>query len=109
MKNLLVSIALLLAWGAQAEELTIRASPVCGDWSKARQADNGRGALVQSSWLLGYLSGIAMGSETNVLKNAAPNEALFLWMDRYCVSYPTHSVGEGANVLYWELLRKAPK
>ncbi len=47
-----------------------------------------------------------MGGETDIFKNAAPNESLFLWMDHYCESYTTNTIGEGANVLYWEMLRK---
>ncbi len=112
MRKLTTSITLLLLLGsmtAYADDLIIRASPACADWTKGRQIDKGRGAMVQTSWLMGYLSGLAMGSETDIFKNAAPNESLFLWMDHYCESYTTNTIGEGANVLYWEMIRKLRK
>ena len=76
----------------------------CGEWVKARSNAKLEPVVSESFkwWLIGYLGGFAMGTETNYL-NGASAESIYLWMDNYCQQNPLKGVVEGAFPLVKEL------
>jgi len=60
------------------------------------------------SWLMGYLSGIAIQSDSNIFKTTNP-DSIFLWMDTFCRNNPQNYIGDGAWQLSGELQQKLIK
>lgn len=81
-----------------------RGAPSCGDWI-AHRKDSDTLALSNGSWLLGYLSGLAVGAGKNFLPGT-DNTAIFSWMDDYCRANPLKEVGSGGASLMAELIAK---
>ena len=86
-----------------------RQAPSCGEWVSHREKSNPL-ALGNTSWLVGYLSGLAVSRGTDFLAGT-DNASLYRWMDNYCRTNPLRDVGSGGAALAAELGRKqaAPK
>ncbi|MGF6837094.1 hypothetical protein QF001_000961 [Paraburkholderia youngii] len=103
-KIALLAAALLVAHTSFA--LSTLGNPSCGMWVK-RKTDQ----LVDmgnTSWLMGFMTGIAVGTGVDMLANA-DGESLELWMDNYCQAHPLDNVGTGAAALAIELRSRMPK
>ena len=76
----------------------------CGEWV----ANNRKAGFAQTSdhtWLLGFLSGLALGLEKDFLKGMdAPS--LYLWVDNYCQANPLQRVDDAGKDLARELIAK---
>lgn len=81
-----------------------RGTPSCGEWI-AHRKESDTLALSNTSWLVGYLSGLAVGADRNFLPGT-DNTAIFSWMDNYCRSNPLKDIGSGGAALMAELLVK---
>lgn len=79
----------------------------CGDWLKYKPTgeDKAWPRMVAESWLVGYLSGIAVGVGKDALKGASAS-SLFVWMDNYCQANPLDDIDDGGNKLYFELAKR---
>lgn len=87
---------------SQKPQVTVRGASSCGLWVKNRETNS----LERSSdlaWVLGFLSGISMGSTVNVFKDIRDSESLVLWMDNYCKANPLKDVAAGSVALVLEL------
>ena len=86
-----------------------RQPPSCGEWVVHREKSDTL-ALGNASWLLGYLSGIAVSSGRDYL-SGTENSSIYKWMDNYCRSNPLRDLSSGGNALAAELAGKkaAPK
>jgi hypothetical protein len=79
--------------------------PDCGAWLTTRSSD-------VKDWVLGYLSGMNLVWNAEHKTPAEPLTALssldevFSWMDVYCRANPRQSLGRGAIVLFFELVRR---
>ena len=51
-------------------------------------------ALGNASWLLGYLSGMAVASGKAYL-SGTDNSSIYKWMDNYCRKNPLRDLGSG--------------
>jgi hypothetical protein len=87
--------------GAGAEA---RQAPSCGEWIVHREKSDTL-ALANTSWLLGYLSGIATGSGRDHL-SGTENSSIYKWMDDYCRKNPLRDVASGGNALVAEAAGK---
>ena len=96
-------IGLLATTGASAVEPMGDTS--CGKWVKDRTSGIVKDQLSLTSWLIGYLNGIARWSEVDILSNA-DRESLMVWMDNYCKTNPLESVEHGSFNLSIELIKK---
>ncbi len=80
-----------------------RGSRSCGVWI-ADKVD-----IIQShdneSWLIGYLSGLAIASDKNILFNI-DNPTLILWTDNYCRNNPLKQLYDAGIVLFYELKKQ---
>ncbi|MEK7753109.1 MAG: hypothetical protein AAB654_14390 [Acidobacteriota bacterium] len=81
-----------------------RQAPSCGEWVVHREKSDTL-ALSNASWLLGYLSGLAVGGGKDYL-SGTDNSSIYKWMDHYCRTNPLRDVGSGGNALAAELARK---
>jgi len=103
----LLLVCLLLAPGAIAaaaapdKGVEARQAPSCGEWVVNREKSTPL-ALGNASWLLGYLSGIAITSGKDLLAGT-DNATIYKWMDGYCRKNPLRDVGSGGNALAAEL------
>lgn len=77
----------------------------CGSWSAARA---NKMEAVYRAWLDGYVSGIAVESNKNILSQT-DSESLALWMDNYCKSNPLESLSSGGYKLSVELAKRQGK
>ncbi len=113
--NTLLLGCLLLASSAVAAAapsgagVEARQAPSCGEWIVHREKSDTL-ALGNASWLLGYLSGIAVAGGKGYL-SGTENSSIFKWIDGYCRNNPLMHLGSGGNALASELARKkaAPK
>lgn len=111
-------LALVLAGALPARAATVLGSPVCIDYHSAyadpeRQVEK----TAYQSWLLGYLSGLAKGSEMlaqdtgkerfpgeyNVLNDIRP-EQLAQWADAYCQHNPDRKLLDASLKIFERLL-----
>jgi hypothetical protein len=86
-----------------------RQAPSCGEWITHREKSDTL-ALGNSSWLLGYLSGMVASSGKDYL-SGTDHATIYKWMDSYCRKNPLRDLSNGGNALAAELGRKkgAPK
>jgi hypothetical protein len=101
--RLAVAAMILLVGVGDANALTTVGDRSCGQWEG--RAQNGYAKLAIESWLMGFLTGLAVGTDKDVL--AVPDGAsLMLWMDNYCRANPLDTIGTGGKALYLELLAR---
>jgi hypothetical protein len=81
-----------------------RQAPSCGEWIVHREKSDTL-ALSNSSWLLGYLSGMALSSGKDYL-SGTDNASIYKWMDNYCRKNPLRDLSSGGNALAAELTGK---
>ena len=93
--------SLLSATTANAE--TVIGARSCGQWM-GRNA-NSIDRMVQESWLLGMLSGLALGTKFDFLAQTDA-KSIYLWMDNYCQSHPLDNMVQGADALGAELIKR---
>lgn len=91
------SVPLLIPHIAVAVE--IRGHTSCGKWQSERANSQINYA---ETWLMGYLSGYAVGRSRDFLKGT-DNASIFYWMDTYCRSNPLRDTVDGADLLIREL------
>ena len=105
---LLASSAIAVASPADGR-VEARQPPSCGEWVVHREKSDTL-ALGNASWLLGYLSGMAVSSGKDYLAGT-DNSAIYKWMDSYCRKNPLRDLSSGGNALAAELSAKktAPK
>jgi hypothetical protein len=84
-----------------ARAIEVRGIRSCGEWV----SDNKTLALGNQTWLLGYLSGIAVATGKQVL-NGTDNQSIYLWVDNYCRANPLKSLPDAGNALYFELVKQ---
>jgi len=105
MKRRVLPVTLLVAcltasipvWAVTS--LTIKDAS-CASWIDARA----RGEQYQTAWLLGYLTGVAVGADVDILKGARP-EFIESWMDSFCKTNPQKMITNGTSDLIDILLK----
>jgi hypothetical protein len=108
--NALLAGCLLLASSSIAvcapadEGVEARQAPSCGEWIVHREKSDTL-ALGNASWLLGYLSGMAIASGKAYLPGT-DNSSIYKWMDNYCRKNPLRDLGRGGIELAAELSGK---
>lgn len=105
MKRIIQSITLLVSCltvsmpVCAVASLTIKDAS-CAAWLEARA----RSEQHQTAWLLGYLTGVSVGANVDILKGVRP-EVIEAWMDDYCRSNPQKKVTDGTSDLIDALLK----
>jgi hypothetical protein len=95
----IIAVSAPLEGGVEA-----RQAPSCGEWVSHREKSDTL-ALGNTSWLLGYLSGLAVSRGKDFLAGT-DNVSIYKWMDNYCRTNPLRDVSSGGAALAAELTRK---
>lgn len=103
MKRVLAVVFIAMS-ALSANAVIVRGGPSCSDWLMDRQTSNGNGSY-NEFWLLGYLSGMAVASNTDVLRNTT-NGSLMSWTDNYCRTNSLHNLEQAGGELFYELKRQ---
>jgi hypothetical protein len=102
-----IVLAIVFALGATysltTDATTIAGTPSCGDWVSATQ-ENQSSIRVDRSWLLGFLSGLAVGQKKDFIRT--DNKSMFLWVDNYCRSNPLNNLADAGDSLANELKKR---
>ena len=104
-KKTLLSTLALLYFGfaiSSAQAVLIRGDRSCGYWISSK---GGPQQVVNETWFVGYLSGIALESDKDFLRGT-DNESLFLWLDNYCTKNPLKFISDGGDLLFLELVKQ---
>ena len=101
---LAVSSLMLSTTAFDAKAIEVAAHFSCGDWVQERKIDSTRQMFFRR-WILGYLSGLAVASEKNILKGTG-NESIFLWIDNYCQANPLKDSADASDALFKELVKE---
>ena len=102
-KGIALATIVLTTLVIDAQALTMRGPPSCGAWIKERS--QGMVGLANLSWLVGFLSGLANGTNKDFIKGT-DNDSLSLWVDNYCRSNPLDSVDDAGLSLAMELIKQ---
>lgn len=73
-------------------------------WLSDRQ-ERGWQATTTEAWLVGYLTGLAMAFEKDILKGT-DNPSVFAWMDNRCKANPLSNLSTEGGALFFELVRQ---
>jgi hypothetical protein len=92
---------MLTAMELGAQTIQLRGARSCGEWVK----EKGIQATGNQTWLIGYLSGIAVATNKSFLRGT-DNQSIFLWVDNYCQANPLMSLADAGEILYFELVKQ---
>ena len=100
-----IAIAIAIAlFSLAGNAVTVRGGPSCAAWLRERQASTDT-SNYNEFWLLGYVSGLSVSSNTDVLRNT-PNTSLMNWIDGYCRANSLHNLEEAGSELFFDLKRQ---
>ena len=94
----------LIAISPAKAAVTIIGSPSCGGWTEGR-VKKGAASLRIETWLIAYMSGMAVISNRDILLNI-DNQSIYLWMDNWCRTNPLEGVSQGGSRLFHELIAR---
>lgn len=102
----LLAIAVLctVPYDADCKGIQLRGGRSCEAWLRNTHSAVSIGGG-DESWLIGFLSGIALMSERDFLRGT-DNDAIFVWVDKYCQANPSKEVADAGQEFALELIRK---
>lgn len=101
--TLVFAAAVTWACAAGAHATTIIGARPCGSWTNARTDPSAAiSNVANEDWLLGYISGLAMGSQLDVLRGS-DYVSLYQWVDNYCRAHPRADLGDAGQALFASL------
>lgn len=101
LRPLLATLLLFIVQSGQA--ITTRGAPACSAWLSQRASTDGE--AIELSWIVGYLSGLAIGFNEDVL-GPVDNPTISAWLDKYCRAHPLDSLAVAGQELFVDLARK---
>lgn len=103
-RALLLSLALLAVQGARADVTSIADWP-CAEWQQRRSS--GERVDAPRMWLSGYMTGLAIARELDVLAFTRPAK-LFEAMDKFCTAHPEQHISAGGIAIFDQILHSLP-
>jgi hypothetical protein len=92
-------VALLMTGSAEGFALIGSGVESCGTWTASRRQSE-FAAIQPAQWILGFLSGAGyMSSEGVDPLNRVDAQAVWAWVDNYCLAHPLESI-EQAGVAF---------
>jgi hypothetical protein len=104
--GVLAATFVLTAMQASAEDVTVRGSQTCQAYLDAKR-NSVQEAVKDLTWLLGYMSGLAVGTHVNILGNDNA-DSMLKWLDIYCQAYPAKYLSDAGD-LYYRFLKEQMK
>jgi hypothetical protein len=105
LRHAFFGVVLAFAITQTTHAITVRGARSCGVWVEEEKKESLQ-HMANQTWLIGYLSGLAVGKGKDVFRGSPDNNSLSLWMTNYCRANPLKDIGHGADELYIELLKK---
>jgi hypothetical protein len=105
LRAFLLSSLLALGIHMHAGAITVFGSRTCGDWIQNKN-EGGVADAAQGNWLMGYMSGIAIGTGEDVLSNTSA-ASMELWVSNYCAKNPLDRVSRAGTMLFFEMKKRA--
>jgi len=102
--GLLATALAVTAMQASAQDVTVRGGGTCQAYLDAKHKASIDEAVKRFVWLLGYVSGLAVGTHVDVLANDDGAEVMLKWVDSYCETYPANRFREAGD-LYYRILK----
>lgn len=93
-------LAAALTMTASAEDVTVRGSGTCQGYLDAKNSHSIQEAVKHLTWLLGYVSGLAVATHTNILGSGDDAESMLNWVDVYCKAYPARYLSDAGDLYY---------
>jgi hypothetical protein len=101
---LVIAIAVFSCSSTNASAVQIRGVGSCGEWitetTETPTKFNTR--FYDEAWLIGYLSGLAVGTNTDFLAGT-DHQSIYLWVTNYCQANPLDDLAKAAKALYMKL------
>jgi hypothetical protein len=99
-----LALALALLTGhAAAYNLIGAGADTCGAWTADRRDPTSTLAMMNGSWVTGFLSGIGYaGADWLDPLQGLHNRDVLAWMDTYCQAHPLESISRAAGGLAHE-------
>lgn len=100
-------IAIAIGFSTNSYAVMTRGYASCGQWVTSRADEDKHWATVGAftSWELGFLSGMALITQDDILKNVDA-ASVQLWLDNYCKEHPLDSTYEAGQHLFAELKKR---
>jgi hypothetical protein len=102
--GLLAAALAVTAIQASAQNVTVRGSGTCQAYLDAKR-NSVQEAVKDLNWLLGYMSGLAVATQVNILGNGDNAESMLNWVDAYCQRYPARYLSDAGD-LYYRFLKE---
>jgi hypothetical protein len=102
---LLATALAVTAIQASAQNVTVRGSGTCQAYLDAKARNNVQDAVKDLTWLLGYVSGLAVATHVNVLGSEDHADLMLKWVDTYCQLYPAKYLSDAGD-LYYRFLKE---
>jgi hypothetical protein len=106
----ILAMFILFPFAQNSCAVTVIAEIPCTKWIDQQKQPDHVPAQISQAWLLGYLSGINIWSNSEVdLLESVDAELVSAWMDRYCLANPGKAVIDGVDLFVGELKRRAKR
>ena len=99
-----LTVALALSTTGNAQAVDVVGTRSCGAWV-ANSREAGFAQATDQTWLVGYLSGIAIGMSKDFLKDI-DSPSIYLWVDSYCQAHPLLRIDNAGTALALELIKQ---
>lgn len=86
-----------------SEAVVVKGAAPCGQW--VADEANSVSRIAKNGWLLGYLSGLSVGTNKSFL-SGTDNASIFLWVTNYCNTNPLNDLDDAGDAIFYELRRK---
>ena len=96
-------VAALSLWPPQASAFKLigAGTDACATWTADRRTPDGKAALQDAQWVVGYLSGIGYEGPSDVDPlNGVDAEAVWTWIDNYCRAHPMDEIRAAAEAFF---------
>lgn len=107
-RSALLAICLAVtAIQASAQNVTVRGAGTCQAYLDAKRSSV-QEALKDLNWLLGYMSGLAVATQVDILGKGDNAEFMLKWVNTYCELYPAKYLSDAGD-LYYRFLKEQMK
>ena len=97
--GLLATVLAMTAIQASAQNVTVRGSGTCQAYLDAKR-NSVQEAVKDLNWLLGYMSGLAVATQVDVLGKGDNADFMLTWVNAYCQLYPAKYLSDAGDLYY---------
>jgi hypothetical protein len=98
--GMLATALAVTAIQASAQNVTVRGAGTCQAYLDAKRNGEVNQAVNDLTWLLGYVSGLAVANHVDILGKLDPAESMLNWVDTYCQVYPARYLSDAGDLYY---------